>query len=280
MFSTAQRRSLAPEHAVRAEASRAAHGSMISPSFCSTDGSARPQQPEERAVHQRVVAGIGRHEVQREALEDLAVGAPAAAPARRSRFARARASFFTIQSKRAELHRRQRIIDRRERLGASDLPPQLAAIDEPRRFGFAAEARRTARASARPRRSCASSRSDAGGAGRRRSTADALSREVLVVLDRGLQRVALEEHAALEVAEAVAGRARGVADERARLEQHAIAGRSTCASRSRRPRDRRSSRRRSRRAPSSAARREIMLPPHAKRISVAGWPAPRASRAA
>src|SRR5205814_7336104 len=48
--------------------------------------------------------------------------------------------------------------------------------------------------------------------------------EVFVILDRGLQRVALEEHAALEVAEAIRRRARGVPDDSARLVDRALTG--------------------------------------------------------
>src|SRR5690242_13546797 len=48
--------------------------------------------------------------------------------------------------------------------------------------------------------------------------------QVLEILDGGLQRVSLEEDAALEVAEAVARGARGVADRRARLEERTAAG--------------------------------------------------------
>src|SRR5262245_1379602 len=44
--------------------------------------------------------------------------------------------------------------------------------------------------------------------------------EVFVVLDRRLHRVALEQNAALEIAEAIARRTRGMAYRRRRLEQH------------------------------------------------------------
>src|SRR5258707_219856 len=48
--------------------------------------------------------------------------------------------------------------------------------------------------------------------------------QALEVLDCGLQGVALEEDAVLEVAEAIAGRAGGVANRGARLEDCAAAG--------------------------------------------------------
>src|SRR5260221_14786915 len=110
---------------------------------------------------------------------------------------------------RAKLHGRERVVDRGQGLPAEAAP----------RLSFHAERARELSRVAVPRRCVAmqavqEGEEDGGpGAGR-----------ILEVLHGRLQGVALEEHAALETAEALRGRARVMADQTFWFEQHPAAG--------------------------------------------------------
>src|SRR5437867_1073613 len=180
----------------------------------------RSQQTKERAAHQRLVAGIRGHDVQREAFEDLPIGT-AAQPLHSVAFLGDAIGMANDPFECAELHRSERIFERGDWLWSH----QAAADSRPKaisrrsggreRLAFELTGARIAR------RSVVMESMQIGIEDR---SGDIAEKIVLIVLEHGLQRIALEKNASLELAEAVAGGAGRMADSGTGLIEHALAG--------------------------------------------------------
>src|SRR6185295_6669562 len=88
-------------------------------------GEMRPKDAKERARHHGVVAGVGRDDMEGKTREDVLIRAP---PARLDRVPFDDDALLVLQDplERAELHRRERIIDLRQSGRAEDLSPYAA----------------------------------------------------------------------------------------------------------------------------------------------------------
>ena len=157
--------------------------------------------------------------MQREAREDLAIG-PAAQALHEIALLRDLVGIADDPFERAKLHGRQRIVDRRERTLAVQPPAHARPESVSRRRGQRGLALQLRRASIARGRVVM----QAVQVGVEDRPCDVAKQIVFVILQHRLQRVALEENAALELAEPRAGGSRRLANGRARLIQNAMAG--------------------------------------------------------
>ena len=176
------------------------------------------EETKERAAHQRLISGIGRHDVQRETFEDFTIRT-ASQPLNDIALDGDPVGVADDPLERAKLHGRERILDRSDRLITLEMAPNARPESVARgrrcRKWLAFQLTGAAIARCGVVMQSVEIRIENG-------SGDVAQQIVCIVLQHSLQCIPFKENSALEIAEADARRGGGMADQRAWLVNHSM----------------------------------------------------------